>query len=582
MPETVFKLAILSDEDSDFILFTNLCQSITDLNISLQFIPPDQDIELNDDFDEVPVLISCCEYFSRKEFKLNSDRFFQSDTPLICLFRSAKEEDLKKALPYESNFWLYRDTLNAAVLQATLKQAESLYRVRRQAHYFRHKYHESEKRFLNVFRSKGEAVIVVDQTGLIRFINSASEHNFGLARNFIGQQFPYELHSGQITEIDLSPLTGRQQVVEMSVSDLVWENENCFTIGLRDTSKQRNLEDELVTFRQVIQLSPLPIFITDKNATILYVNAQFEKTSGYLRDELIGKKPSILKSDVHDSRFYEDLWGEISQGKPWTGLICNKTKNGDLYWEKQLISPVKNIRDEIMFFVSIRIDDVERKKQEQAKQKAETLKSVQELAGGIAHEFSQPLQVLSISMLLMEKEMGESEYFEKANKNIKRIISLVDSLKSITTLKQQDYLSSKILDIRASSEKKLQASMQNRILIIDDEAELLDSLVELLKISGYDCDGVTQGVDALDKISKNQYKLIISDLDMPGMSGIELFKKIKEAAFDGYFVFMTGYEVDSEYEDVIKLADAFLTKPFELNSLKHLVDRIIKTQDVRV
>ena len=71
-------------------------------------------------------------------------------------------------------------------------------------------------------------------------------------------------------------------------------------------------------------------------------------------------------------------------------------------------------------------------------------------------------------------------------------------------------------------------------------------------------------------------------MDMPGMSGVELFKKIKEAAFDGYFIFMTGYEVDSEYEDIIKMADAFLTKPFELTSLKNMVDRIFNNSTVKV
>ncbi|MCB9057332.1 MAG: PAS domain S-box protein [Calditrichae bacterium] len=581
-PKTVFKIAVLTDEDSDFVLFTNLCQSIDDLNISLQFINADQLVDASEDYKDVPVYISSCEYLSLKNKSRDTDHSIHTTAPLICLFHSYDEVNQVDKKTFESDFWLFRENLNINIFKAILRQAEALYRTRRQANYFRQKYHESEKRFIGVFRSKGEAVLVIDQSGLIRFVNSATEANFGLARNFIGQQFPYDLHSGQVEEIDLAPLTGKRQIVEITVSDLVWENEVCYTVGLRDTSKQRNLEDELVTFRQIIQLSPLPILITDENAKILYVNEQFEKTSGYKRDELIGKRPNILKSDVHDGNYYENLWSTIKSGNSWSGLICNRTKEGELYWEKQLISPVNNLKNETIYYVSIRIDDVQRKKQEEAKQKAETLKSVQELAGGIAHEFSQPLQVLSISMLLMEKEFGESEYFDKSNKMIKRIISLVDSLKSITTLKQQDYLSSKILDIRASSEKALLASQENRILIIDDESELLDSLVELLTISGYNCDGVSDGITALDKISNTPYRLIISDLDMPEMSGIELFKKIKEASFEGYFVFMTGYEVDSEYEDVIKMADAFLTKPFELNSLKNLVDKMIKSQEVKV
>ena len=581
MSKTIFKLALLSDDDCDFTFFTNLCQNLPDLDISLRFISPQTRLDIDEISHEIPIYLVECAYFENENFKKNIPRIIESNAPIICLLANSSEEITKYANGFQSDLWLYKDSLNAPIFKSTLTHAADLYRTREQASYFRQQFHESEKRFINVFRGKGEAVIVVSKNGLIRFVNSASE-GLGIARHLIGQQFPFDLNSGQIREIDLKPLIGSEKIVEITVSDLIWENEICYTIGLRDTSKQRKLEDELVTFRQVIQLSPLPILITDRNANILYVNKQFENVSGYQSSELVGQRPSILKSDVHDDTYYKNLWKTILSGKSWTGLICNKSKKGNFYWEKQLISPVKNFRGDIVYFVSIRVDDIEQKKQQQAKQKAETLKSVQELAGGIAHEFSQPLQVLSISMVLLEKEIGESEYFIKANKMIKRIISLVDSLKSITTLRQQDYLSSKILDIKASSDKLLQESQQNKILIIDDEPELLESLVELLNISGYNCDGVSKGIDALDYISKTPYRLIISDMDMPGMSGVELFKKIKEAAFDGYFIFMTGYEVDSEYEDIIKMADAFLTKPFELTSLKNMVDRIFNNSTVKV
>ena len=205
---------------------------------------------------------------------------------------------------------------------------------------------------------------------------------------------------------------------------------------------------------------------------------------------------------------------------------------------------------------------------------------MQELAGGIAHEFSQPLQVLSISMALMENDLGDSEYFLKAQKMITRIILLVDNLKSITALRHQDYLSSKILDIKASSEKTIISHKMPRILVIDDEPEVLNSLIDLLTISGYTCDGASNGPDALEYLGNNPYRLIISDIDMPGMGGIDLLKKIKETNYDGYFVFMTGYEINDTLAEDIKMADACLTKPFELQTLKDLVDKIFKEKQI--
>jgi CheY-like chemotaxis protein len=182
-------------------------------------------------------------------------------------------------------------------------------------------------------------------------------------------------------------------------------------------------------------------------------------------------------------------------------------------------------------------------------------------------------------MSLMEQQIGDSDYFKKADKMVKRIIDLVDNLKSITALRQQDYLTSKIIDIKASSQKTIQDSQRQRILIIDDEKELMDSLVDILRISGYECEGVSSGTEALERIGVMPYSIIISDIDMPEMAGTELFKKIKETGYQGSFIFMTGYEVDDDLGDVVKLADAFLSKPFQLTELKDIVDRILNSKE---
>jgi len=495
--------------------------------------------------------------------------------PVISLLQSDSEDYLKSVLPNGSDLTLAVRSLNSPMMESVLRKADEIFRLKDQVHYLRQKFHESEKRFLKVIRSQKDAFLVLNRDGLIRFINSACEKQFGIsAQRFLGEVFPYAIRSGQIREIDLLNFTGESKRVEIVVGDLTWENEPCLTVNMRDTSEQRRVEEELVTFRQVIHLSPIPIMITDRDARILYVNDALCKSTGYERDEIVGNKPSLFKSSTHDQEYYKDLWDTVLSGHSWRGQICNKRKDGQLYWEKVLISPVKNHLGDITFFISVRIDDVEKRKMEKARQKAETLKSVQELAGGIAHEFSQPLQVLSISMSLVEKEFGRSEYFEKSNKMIRRIIELVDNLKSITSLRQQDYLTTKIMDIRASSARYAAQTKENRILIIDDEPEILDSLIELLSLGGYKVDGASNGAEALERISEFSYNLIICDVDMPGMAGPELFKKAKEAHYSGYFVFMTGYEIDNELEDLLKMSDAFLRKPFELNELRSLVDKL--------
>ncbi len=580
MLNSVYLIGLYSKDEKDFILFGNLCQNISNLGISFRLMVSEETLIIEEKLSQIPVYIIHHSFFDDADFRETLKEIRKSNAPVLCLLESSSLGQTQNALKFSCDFWLYRNSINAPVLESTLIRAEQIYRLKEETHYLRKKFHESEKRFIGVFRSKSEAIIVLNQNNLIRFINPVCDTKFGIKRELIGQPFPYSLKAGRIAEIDLKPLSGITQIVEVAVNELIWEDELCLTLTLNDTSEQRRVEDEMITFRHVIHLSPLPIMITNFKGNILYINEQFEKSTGYSSEDLIGKTPSILKSGKHDDAFYEELWTTIKSNQNWRGQICNKAKSGKLYWEKQLISPVADRTGRISFFVSIRLDDLEKRKQEKIQQEAKTLQSVQELAGGIAHEFSQPLQVLSISMALMENEMSNSEYFMKANKMIKRIILLVDNLKSITALRQQDYLSTKILDIKASSEKAIINMLKPRILIIDDDAEVLSSLKELLSLSGYTCDGVSNGSDALDKIGKNPYRLIISDIDMPGMRGTELLRKIKETDYNGYFVFMTGYEINDELEEEIKMADALLTKPFELPAFKDLVDKIFKEKKI--
>lgn len=577
MHPELYKINLLSDKESDFALLMEICTQIMDLSISLNLITIEQINSIENLPSELNVVIVASKYFGDTDSRSILSKAFNSNIPVICLMDRPDEGNTQAALAFECNDWLYKNVMNAPIVQHILLKAEHLCHVSNQAQYLRKKFHESEKRFISVFRSKSEAIIVLGAEGMIRYVNPVCEETFGVKRQFMGFHFPYELRPGQVREINLAPLTGWENFVQITVGELIWEDELCLTVTLQDISRQRRIENELLLFQHVIRMSPLPIVITDNQFRVIFLNESFQRSSGYKLDELLGKKTTVLRSSWHEPAFYKSIKSVLLAGGNWQGEICNKMKNGQLRWEKYLISPVKNRQGKVDFYISIRTEDIEKNEADKLKSKAETLKSVQELAGGVAHEFSQPLQVLSISMSLMENEFGKSEYFEKADKNIKRIIDLVNNLKSITAIRQQDYLSTKILDIRASSKNAVEQSKKTRILIIDDQPEILDSLLDVLRLSGYSSDGATNGPDALEYLSKNSYSLIISDVDMPNMSGTDVFRKIKEMDYGGAFVFMTGYEIDDIMEDTISKADAFLAKPFQLSQLTELVDTLLKS-----
>ncbi len=75
---------------------------------------------------------------------------------------------------------------------------------------------------------------------------------------------------------------------------------------------------------------------------IIWCNDAFTKLTGYSNEEFIGKNPRILKSGKHDNLFYSNIWKTILSGRVWSGEIINKKKNGDLYYEEMIITPVSN------------------------------------------------------------------------------------------------------------------------------------------------------------------------------------------------------------------------------------------------
>lgn len=95
---------------------------------------------------------------------------------------------------------------------------------------------------------------------------------------------------------------------------------------------------------------------TDAQGVITYVNEEFCRLSGYTKEELIGKSHSILKSGVHPPGFFSHMWKTLRDKQVWKGVICNRAKDGHLYWVDSTIAPMLKDNGDISKFVSIRFD----------------------------------------------------------------------------------------------------------------------------------------------------------------------------------------------------------------------------------
>jgi diguanylate cyclase (GGDEF)-like protein/PAS domain S-box-containing protein len=128
----------------------------------------------------------------------------------------------------------------------------------------------------------------------------------------------------------------------------------------RDITARVRAEAEMRKLSSAIQQTADCVMITDRDGVIEYVNAAFEQTTGYARDEVLGCKPSLVKSGMHGASFYEELWRTVLAGETFSGVFVNRKKSGELYSEEKTISPLRDERGRITHFISTGKDITER------------------------------------------------------------------------------------------------------------------------------------------------------------------------------------------------------------------------------
>ncbi|HJV54078.1 MAG TPA: EAL domain-containing protein [Noviherbaspirillum sp.] len=130
-------------------------------------------------------------------------------------------------------------------------------------------------------------------------------------------------------------------------------------------AQRRKVEDNLRKLSRAVEQSASAVMITDRNGVIEYVNPWFTRINGYTAEEVIGKKPQLLRSDETHPETHKRMWDTLKSGKEWTGELHNTKKNGELYWCLETISPLKNEAGEITHYVAVTEDISERKQNEQ-------------------------------------------------------------------------------------------------------------------------------------------------------------------------------------------------------------------------
>ena len=243
-----------------------------------------------------------------------------------------------------------------------------------------------------------------------------------------------------------------------------------------DITERRRSEADLRMLYRAIEQSSASIVITDRAGKIEYVNPRFEDATGYTRSEVLGRNPRFLKSGQTQAQTYEDLWKAISEGGEWRGELCNRRKNGELFFEFAAISGVKSENGEIEHYIAVKEDitarkqaDAERASIEGQLREAQKMQAIGTLAGGIAHDFNNILAIVLGNTELARQDLGADspvlESLDEIHKASSRGRDLVQQILSFSRRQSSERKLTALAPIVEESRRLLRATLTARVTI---------------------------------------------------------------------------------------------------------------------
>lgn len=199
--------------------------------------------------------------------------------------------------------------------------------------------------------------------------------------------------------------------------------------------ERERAEHQLRLLFAAVEQSPSAVVIADSTGKIVYANPSLLSSTGFSLEEVIGGSPRLWKSGIHPPEFYKHLWETILEGKEWRSDICNRKKNGDLYWELLSILPLKNAEDQVTHFIAVKVDDTERrnaekKMQHYARELERSNQALNDFAAIASHDLQEPLRKVAAFGERLRENINDNglDYLERMLKATVRMQKFISDL----------------------------------------------------------------------------------------------------------------------------------------------------------
>ena len=304
--------------------------------------------------------------------------------PVLIMTSSGSEALAVEALKAGAIDYLVKSSSAFDKMPRTIERCLREWRIQQQQLQAIAALRESEQRFRTLLQDvRSVAVQGYNGEGTIHYWNRASEDLYGystaeaLGRNLCDLIIPpamvedFRRNIKQMTqsgvpapslEYHLKRKDGSSVIVYTShaIIDQPDRSPEFYCIDI-DITERKKYEAQLNKLSQVVEQSPTMVIITDLNGVIEYVNPFFSKVTGYSADDIIGSDFRSFQLNGMPEDEYRQMWQQLEQGEDWQGELYNQRKDGSRYWERALISPLRNEKGMIINFISIR-EDISRHK----------------------------------------------------------------------------------------------------------------------------------------------------------------------------------------------------------------------------
>ncbi|MEH6578139.1 MAG: EAL domain-containing protein [Amphritea sp.] len=239
------------------------------------------------------------------------------------------------------------------------------------------KLHESEQKLNSILEYSPVGIFHYDTNGVLVTINKRFTEiagadqstliGFNMLEKLVDKKLLRAVHdslNGQVGHFEgpYVSVSGERSIYLIAEFVPMLDNRGELTGGVAvfdDATERENATNNLKKLSLAVEQSPNLIVITDVNGVIEYINPRFTDITGYSAVEVIGQTPSIISSSETPPEVYEDLWKTLLAGQEWRGVFHNRKKSGELYWAKEIISPITNSQGEITHFIAQQEDITE-------------------------------------------------------------------------------------------------------------------------------------------------------------------------------------------------------------------------------